>query len=243
MCFICVLFRMSSLYSRDFPPLISQHSSTPDFSQLKQGVDYIVTYTSSGEETHVLTSDLKKATAQVVQDGTFSPPSTRTRYSLTSYPVKRKFPASNRGNKAPFRGAPRGGANQAGFRGGNNNQRGGFQSQYSNFIKSPVRGSYSQAVSSPPRNNNSYTRDFSSPPPSNESNNPQSNIHTGLVRVIPNLDSSSFTLNSVYNEMKDCFTNVYGQINAHKTSVGNQLNAMNTAISDEGNGLDALALR
>ena len=61
----------------------------------------------------------------------------------------------------------------------------------------------------------------------------------GQIRVIPNLDVNSITLNSVYNEMKQCFTNVHGELHSQRMSSG----TLNSAIADDGNGLDALALR
>ena len=64
-CIVCVLFRMSSLFSRDFPPLPSQSSSQLDFSKLTQGVDYVITYTSTAQETRVLTKDLQQVAAHL----------------------------------------------------------------------------------------------------------------------------------------------------------------------------------
>ena len=147
-CFVCVFLRMTSLFSRDFPPLPSQSSSPPDFSKLRQGINYIITYTSLGEETRVLMADIQNVTVQIAsnsQDGTFSPPSTRsgTKYSLTTYPVRRKNEPNNRGQRSLLRGNYRGGNNGGSTCGGNNNFRGGFQKQ--NYTARP---SYSQAVTS-----------------------------------------------------------------------------------------------
>ena len=163
---------MSSLFSRDFPPLPSQSSSVPDFTKLKQGVDYIVTYTSSGEETWVLKMDIQNLTVQVNhqnQDQTFLPPLTHsgTRYSLTTYPIKRRNDPNNHGNRAPIQGGPHGGANNMGFRGDNNNYRGGFFKQNCDSQQSRAHQSlsYSQAVTSPPQNNNFQIPIMSSPLP------------------------------------------------------------------------------
>ena len=235
-CFVCVLFRMSSLFSRDFPPLPLQSSSMPDFSKLTLGVDYVVSYTSSGQQTRVLTKDLQQVAAQLSSrssDGTFLPPSTRsgTQYSLTTYPIRRKN-ESNWGGRGPIRGGC------GGQYGGNN--RGGFQRQNRDLSQySPAsRPSYSKVVTSPPRRN-FPTPDLSSPPPTTPSI-----MHPNQqIWVIPNLDVDQLTLNSMYNKMKQCFTNVHGELHAQKTATGNQINDINTVISDDGNGIDALALR
>ena len=236
-CIVCVLFRMSSLFSRDFPPLPSQSSSQPDFSKLTQGVDYVITYTSRGQETHVLTKDLQQVAAHLParnQDGTFSPPSTRsgTRYSLTTYPIRRQKDSNNRGGRGP---------NHGGSHGGNSFSCGGFQKQNRDcsHSASAPRPSYSSMVTTPPRNNNFQVPNLSSPPP----NKPSVSYPNQQVGVILNLDVISITLNSVYNEMKQCFTNVHGELHAQKTATGNQINGLNTAILDDGNGLDTLALR
>ena len=227
---------MSSLFSRDFPPLPSQSSSAPDFSKLTLGVDYVVSYTSTGQQTHVLTKDLQQVAAQLSSrnsDGTFSPPSTRsgTRYSLTTYPIRRKN-ESNRGGRGPIRGG------RGGQYGGNN--CGGFQRQnHGSSQYSPAsRPSYSNVVASPPRSNFS-TPNLSSPPPPT----PSITYPNQQIWVIPNLDVDQLTLNSMYNEMKQCLTNVHGELHAQKTATGNQINRLNSVLSDDGNGIDALALR
>ena len=57
------------------------------------------------------------------------------------------------------------------------------------------------------------------------------------------MDVESVTVNSVYNEMKQCLTNVHGELHQQKTSTGTQFSQLNSAITDEINGLDAIALR
>ena len=83
LCFLCVLFRMSSLFSRDFPPLPSQAPQqpqqsqdfhSPDFTKLQLGVDYFITYNPKGEATRVLAADFEKVRAQFQQNNAFSPP-------------------------------------------------------------------------------------------------------------------------------------------------------------------------
>ena len=240
-CFLCVLFRMSSLFSRDFPPLTAPptQSTGPDFSKLKLGVDYYVTYTPDGTETRVLADDFEKVRQQFFSnnpDGAFSPLSTRSgaKYSLTAYPSKKKkignFQCDER---SPIRGAFRGGANNPSNRG---NYRGGGSSFTRGFY-SPPQQSYAQAVNSPPRGGASQC--CSSHPPS-----PKSSVtYPGGVRVIPNLDVNSVTVNSVYNEMKQCLTSVHGELHQQKIATGNRFDALHSTITDEINGLDAIALR
>ena len=51
------------------------------------------------------------------------------------------------------------------------------------------------------------------------------------------------TVNSVYNEMKQCLTNVHGELHQQKIATGNSFDALHSTITDEINGLDAIALR
>ena len=137
-CFLCVVFRMSLLFSRDFPPLPAQAAqpSAPDFSKLKLGVDYFVTYTPAGEETRVLADDFEKVRQQFFSnnpDGTFSPPSTHSgaKYSLNNYPVRKRRDGNfAHGDRGPVRGNSRGGANNSNnhgnYRGGGSSFQRGF---------------------------------------------------------------------------------------------------------------------
>ena len=63
------------------------------------------------------------------------------------------------------------------------------------------------------------------------------------IHVIPNLDVDSLTLNSVYNEMKQCLTNVHGEFHSYKSSSGAQIQNLRNVVEDETNGMDAMALR
>ena len=98
------LFRMLTLYNREFPQLSAALQQPPvDFSKLKAGVDYYITYNDKNEQVRMLVKDFEKLPRNPVTGfkdfsaQTLSPPSTRSgaRYSTpASLPVKWKFPDS-----------------------------------------------------------------------------------------------------------------------------------------------------